>query len=91
MPRFLDVHTMPFNEEEWMEGAKELASQLPQGFKRDRMYCNFSKGKFFCEWQCPSQKALEEAFRAGEVTFDEIHPVRLFDAAKEAWASGSRT
>ncbi len=86
MPRFLAVHTMPLNEEEWLEGAKVMASQLPEGFNWERTYCDFSTGKFFCEWDCPSQEALEQAFGAAEVPFEEIHSVRLFDATVGEWA-----
>ncbi len=82
MPRFLVVHTMPLTEEEWVEGVKALAAQLPEGITYERTYCNFPDGKFFCDWQSPSAEVLGEILRTAGVPFDEIHPVRLFDAAK---------
>lgn len=81
MPRFLAVHTMPLSEKEVLESTKAQASQVPEGVTWERAYCNFSDGKFFCEYESPSREVLEEGFRAAEVPFDEIHSVRLFDVS----------
>ena len=48
LTRFIAVHSMPWSEEEVVEGAKSMASQLPEGLTWKATYCGYD-GKFFCE------------------------------------------
>ena len=85
MARFMAVHTLPYTEAEFvdvMKGASERLSQLPPGVTGHRTYCDFADHKFFCDWEAPSKEVVEQIFKAMEVPFDAIYPVRLFDVAK---------
>ena len=79
MPRFVAVHTAPFTEEHLKTAAKDT---LPPGFTWKLTYCDFTDNKFFCEWEAPGKEALEQAFKANNMPFDAVYPVRLFDVAK---------
>ena len=82
MPRFIAVHTAPFTEVDLQKVAKDMPSQLPPGVSWKLTYCGFADHKFFCDWEAPSKEALEQIFKAQEMPFDAIYPVRLFDVAK---------
>jgi hypothetical protein len=83
MPRFVAVHTMPMTEEQWKErmmtGEKPA---FPPGVVWKLTYCDFADGKFFCEWEAPNKETIEQIFKAQNMPFDAIYPVRLFDFAK---------
>jgi len=79
------VHTLPVNDAEFIDGVKkdsEQLSQLPSGVVYHRTYCGFADHKFFCDWEASSKEGLEQVFKAQEMPFDTIYPVRLFDVAK---------
>ena len=83
MPRFLAEHKLPYSTEaEVLEFAKVMTPKIPAGFSWKLTYCDFSTHKFFCEWEAPSEEGLGEAFKANNVPFDAIYPVKLFDAGK---------
>ncbi len=79
MPRLIAVHTAPFKQENFKDWAKQTR---PKGFSWKLTYCDFDDNKFFCEWEAPSKEALAEAFKAQNMPFDAIYPVKLFDVAK---------
>ena len=79
MPRLIAVHTVPFTEDQLQEMVK---TAMPEGFSWKLTYCDFDDNKFFCEWDAPSKEALAEVFKAQNVPFDAIYPVRLFNVAK---------
>lgn len=85
MPRFMAVHTLPYTDAEFTDFMKQVSeqlSQLPPGVAYHRTYCGFADHKFFCDWEAPSKEVLEQIFKAQEMPFDAIYPVRLFDVAK---------
>ena len=82
MPRFIAAHTMPATDADILKFAKEMPSQLPAGVTWKLTYCDFPDNKFFCEWEAPNKEAIEQVFKAAEVPFDAIYPVRLLDVAK---------
>ena len=83
MPKFIAVHTLPFNEKEFLAQAKELAKlELPKGLNWSLTYCAFGEHKFFCEWEAPTKEALKKHFKQIEIPYDAIHSVKLFDVAK---------
>ena len=81
VPRFIAVHTMPMSEAEAIESA-ERAKEIPAGITWKLTYCGFADNKFFCEWEAPNKEAIEQFFRAANMPFDAIYPVRLLNVAK---------
>lgn len=83
MARFVAVHTMPMTEEQWKE--RMMSGEKPS-FPPDvawkSTYCDFTDGKFFCEWEAPNKETIEQIFEGMKMPFDAIYPVRLFDFAK---------
>jgi len=82
VPRFIAVHTMPGTEEEVKKLAKDMPPQLPSGVSWKLTYCAFGDNKFFCEWEAPNKEAIEQVFKAANLPFDAVYPVRLLDVAK---------
>jgi len=82
LPRFIAVHTAPFTESDLKTAAKEMPPQLPPGVSWKLTYCDFADNKFFCEWEAPNKEAIEQVFKAANMPFDAIYPVRLLDVAK---------
>ena len=82
MPRFIAVHTAPFTEEQLKATTKDMPSQLPAGVSWKLTYCDFADNKFFCEWEAPNKEAIEQVFKAANMPFDAVYPVRLLDVAK---------
>ena len=82
MPRFIAVHTAPFTEEQLKTAAKDMPPQLPSGVTWKLTYCGFADSKFFCEWEAPSKEAIEQNFKAINMPFDAVYPVRILDVAK---------
>ena len=82
MPRFIAVHTVPFAEEDLKAAAKDMPSKLPPGVTWKLTYCDFADGKFFCEWEAPNKEAIEQVFKASNLPYDAVYPVRLLDVAK---------
>jgi hypothetical protein len=79
MAKFIAVHTMPVNEQQF----KNLMAQLPgipKGFTFKQTYCDFTNHKFFCDWEAPSKAALEQFFKAQGMPFDMVHPVKVYNA-----------
>jgi len=79
MPRFIVVHTAPLTESNFKEWAKQAR---PKGFSWKLTYCDFDDNKFFCEWDAPNKEALAEAFKAQNLPFDALYPVKLFNVAE---------
>ena len=77
MPRFIVVHSMPYNEEQIMATAKNMPSQLPSDVSWNVTYYAFEDNKFFCEWEAPNKDAGEQVFRSTQLPYDAIYPVRL--------------
>jgi len=85
MPRFIAVHTLPLNEEDWNEMSKEYAeafSKLPPGVSYNITYCGFADSKFFCDWEAPDKEIIEQIFKEIGLPFDAIYPVKLFNVAR---------
>jgi len=82
LPRFIAVHTVPFAEEDLKKAAKDMPPQLPAGVSWKQTYCDFADNKFFCEWEAPNKEAVEQIFKANNLPFDAVYPVRLLDVAK---------
>jgi hypothetical protein len=84
MPRFIAVHTMPLTEEQLMEMLKNLPA-LPEGTTWKQTYCDFEDGKFFCEYEAPNKEIIEQGFKASNIPYDAVYPVRIFDVAKKSF------
>ncbi len=82
MPRFMAVHIVPFTEADVMGAARDMPSQLPAGVSWKQTYCGFGDNKFFREWEAPNKEVIEQVFKAADMPFDVIYPVRLLDVAK---------
>jgi hypothetical protein len=82
MPRFIAVHTAPFTLEQLKSLTKVPASEIPAGVSWKLTYCDFDDNKFFCEWEGPSKEVVEQAFKAQNVPFDAVYPVKIFDPVK---------
>lgn len=82
MPRFIAVHTVKYAEEDLIKAAKDMPPKLPPGVSWKLTYCDFADKKFFCEWEAPDKKAIEQIFKASKIRFDRVYPVRLLDVAK---------
>jgi hypothetical protein len=85
MPRFIATHTAPFTEEQLKTAAKDMPSQLPAGVSWKLTYCDFADNKFFCEWEAPNKETVEQVFKAANLPFDAVYPVRLLDIAKASF------
>jgi hypothetical protein len=85
MPRFIATHTAPLTEEQLKTAAKDMVSQLPAGVSWKLTYCDFGDGKFFCEWEAPNKETIEQVFKAAQLPFDAVYPVRLFNVAKASF------
>ena len=83
MPRFIAVHTLPFTEAEFTERLKQPMPEYPPGVIWKLSYCDFADHKFFCEWEAPNKETIEQFFKAQEMPFDAVYPVRLFDVVKK--------
>lgn len=81
MPRFIAVHSLPYDELELMAMLQEMAPKVPPGFTWKQTYCDFDNKKHFCEWEAASKEALEQAFQANNLPYDAVYPVRRFDVA----------
>ena len=81
MPRYIAVHSLPFDEKELLGMFQELAPQIPEGFAWNQSWCDCQNAKHFCEWQAPSAEALEQAFSANKIPYDAVYPVKHFDVA----------
>lgn len=86
MPRFIAVHIMPFTEEQMKAAVKKLP-KFPKGTSWKLTYCDFADNKFFCEWEAPNKEAIEQIFKAQNMPFDVIYPVRVFNVAKAKFES----
>ena len=84
MPRFVAVHTMPMTEEQALAMFKNMPP-LPPGISWKLTYCDFADGKFFCEWEAPNKEVIEQGFKAQNLPYDAVYPVRLFNVAKGAF------
>jgi len=81
MARFIAVHTMPMNEEQFMAMLKNLPA-IPAGTTYKQTYCDFQDGKFFCEWEGTNKEIIEQGFKANNIPYDAVYPVRVFNIAK---------
>ena len=82
MPRFIAVHSLPYNEEQIIATAKNMPEQLPPDVSWNFTYCAFDDNKFFCEWEAPDKNAIEQVFKSTQVPYDAVYPVRLLDVDK---------
>ncbi len=81
MPLFLVSHTAQWTEEVLIGSAD---TRFPNGVSWKLSYCDFAEGKFFCIWEAPNKKILEQALKDHGTPYDEIYPVRVFNVAKAA-------
>jgi hypothetical protein len=83
MAKFMAVHTLPgYTEEKMAATAKQMVSNIPQGFSWKLTYCAFDQNKYFCEWDAPSKEALEQGFKQMKMPFDAVYPVKQFNVSK---------
>ena len=82
MPKFIAIHTVPYNEEQIIATAKSMPAQLPTDVTWNLTYCDFDDNKFFCEWEAPSKEAIEQVFKSTQVPYDAVYAVRLLDVNK---------
>ena len=82
MPKFIAIHTVPYNEEQIIATAKSMPSQLPADVSWNLTYCDFDDNKFFCEWEAPSKEAVEQVFKSTQVPYDVVYPVRILDVSE---------
>jgi hypothetical protein len=83
MPRFMAVHTMPMTEAQWKERlASTEEPSFPPGVVCNLTYCDFTDGKFFCDWEAPNKEVVEQVIKGMGMPLDVVYPVRLFDWAK---------
>ena len=85
MSRFIAVHTLPYNEAQFLESMKEASgrmSELPPGVTFNFTYCGFEDHKFYCDWEAPNKETMEQVFKAMGMPFDAIYPVKKFTMAK---------
>ena len=81
MPRFIAVHTIPTMTEERVIALAK--NKVPKGIAWKKTYCDFTDGKFFCDWEAANKEAIEEYFKTEKFRFDAIYPVRRFDVDKK--------
>jgi hypothetical protein len=82
MPRFIAVHSTPFDEAALVKYAKEEAPKFQNfGATWIRTHCCFDDQKYFCEWKAPNKGAIEQIFKDLSVPYDSLHQVRIFDVA----------
>ena len=82
MQRFIAVRTMPVTEEQWKENMDKGMPPFPPGVSWNFTYCDFTDGKYVCEWETPNKETVEQGFKAMNMPFDAVYPVRLFNVAK---------
>jgi hypothetical protein len=82
MPRFIVVHSIPYNEEQIVVTAKNMPNQLPPNVSWNRAYCAFEDNRFFCEWEAPNKDVVEQILKSTQIPYDAVYPVRLLDANK---------
>jgi len=62
--------------------AKDMPPQLPPGVSWKLTYSAFGDNKFLCKWEVPNIVEIEPVFKAANLPFDAVYPVRLLDVAK---------
>ena len=80
MQRFVAVHTLPLTEEQASAMLKNHPP-FPPGVVCRWTYCSFEEHKFFCDWVAPSKEAILDWFKAVDMPYDAIYPVRIADWA----------
>ena len=84
MARFIAVHTMPMNEEQFLATFKNpQMPPLPKGVVWKQSYIDFKDNKFFCEWEAASKEPIEEYFKVVKMPYDAVYPVKIFNVAKK--------
>ncbi len=81
MAKFIAVHTMPMTEEQLMAMLKNLPP-LPEGVSWKQTYCDFTDGKFFCEYEAPNKEIIEQGFKSLNLPYDAVYPVKVFNVVK---------
>ncbi len=84
MAKFIAVHTMPMTEEQLMAMLKNLPP-LPEGTSWKQTYCDFTDGKFFCEYEAPNKEIIEQGFKANNLPYDAVYPVKVFNVVKKSF------
>jgi hypothetical protein len=84
MPKFIAVHTMPMTEEQLMAMINKLPA-LPEGTSWKQSYCDFKDGKFFCEWEAPNKEIIQQGFKANNLPYDAVYPVKVYNVAKKGF------
>ena len=82
MPRFIVVHSVPYNEEQIIATAKNMPSQLQSDVSWKLTYCAFKDNQFFSDWEAPNKDAVEQVFKSTQIPYDAVYPVRLLDVSK---------
>jgi hypothetical protein len=86
MPKFIAEHSGSWSEQDMIAMAKEMLPKIPPGFSWKQTYCDFAGKKFYCDWEAPSQEALEQAFKANNIPFDLVRSVKLFETGQGDFA-----
>jgi len=82
MPKFIVVHSVPYNKEQILATAKNIPNQLPPDVSWNLTYCAFGDSRFFCEWEAPNKDAVEQVLKSTQIPYDAVYPVRLLDVNK---------
>lgn len=79
MQRFIAVHTIPGMTEEQLTALVKNHPPFPPATICRWTYANFEEGKAFCDWVAPNREAILEWFKATNMQYDALYPVRMVD------------
>jgi hypothetical protein len=82
VPKFIAVHDLLVFEKGAAAMKKQAGPMIAKGFTWNHTFCDMTGHKFFCEWDAPSQDALEQAFKQFKMPFETVYPEKKFDIAK---------
>jgi hypothetical protein len=85
MSRFLAVHTLPLNKEQFQGMAEKALKSIKPGFSWNQTYCDYTNHKFYCEWEAPSKEALEQVFKNFNILFDAINQVEVYNTVTKTF------
>jgi hypothetical protein len=85
MSKFIAVHTLPLNKEQFMQTLTQGHGAIPNELAWKQTYCDFGSQKFFCDWEAPSKEALEEYFKVAKMPYEAIYSVEIFNVAAKTF------
>jgi len=88
MARFFVIHKLPdaATQDEIITVGKVVLTQMPEDTRWLRSWLVSEDGHIFCEWEAPSEEAIQAALKGVELfPVKAIYPVELIDPA---WLEG---